>query len=554
LKEGAFLVNSTSRFLSGLTACERQAMRNVCHAQGYETLALVPIWLGRDILGLIHIADRRENMLPEDMLGQLQEVAMQIGAAITRISAQEALRQAYGQLEERIAERTAELTAANRSLQRENEERRRTEAALKLNEARLEALYRLSQMDRATVQEVCDFAVEEGVRLTQSRFGYLFFMNREETVLTVHSWCRASLAVCKVTGMPRVYAVRETGLWGEAVRQRRPIITNDYGAPNPMKRGYPDGHVPIFRHMNIPVFENDRIVAVAGVANKASDYVDDDVRQLQVLMKGMWRLVQRKRSQDAMAASEDKLRTLTTQLLNAQEKERKRISIELHDELGQALLTLKLQLRALQQRLRDDQAAMKADFELVFMHINAVTENVRRMSKELSPSILEDLGLVAALNWLVKRVGKHHCIDIDCDAEAIDGIFGAEAELLLFRIFQEALTNIAKHARARQAAITAKRSNGGIIITIEDTGIGFDVESKTNLKSTDRGLGLAAMDERVRMLGGTMDIRSRRAEGTRIRIGIPLTAASSNRHGDRSDADTRAAKPAEPVTANRGTG
>ena len=346
------MVNSTSRFLTELTICDRQMLRNVCHAHGYETLALVPIRLGDQVLGLIHIADRRENMLPEEMLQQLQEVAMQVGAAITRINAQEALRQAYAQLEERIVERTVELTLANRKLREEIEERKKTEAALKLNEIRLETLYHLSQMEHATLQEVCDFAVEQGVQITQSQFGYLFFMNPEETVLTVYAWCRSSLAICTVAGMPTVYQVKDTGLWGEAVRQRRPIITNDYPAPSPLKKGYPTGHVPIHRHMNIPVFENGRIVAVAGVANKASEYVEDDVRQLQLLMKGMWRYIQRKKGQEALEASEEKLRILTTQLLNAQEKERKRISIELHDELGQALMTLKLQLRALQKRLR----------------------------------------------------------------------------------------------------------------------------------------------------------------------------------------------------------
>ncbi len=519
---GTFCVDSTTRFLSQRSGCEQQMLRSVCHAQGYETLALVPISLGGRVLGLIHIADPAEDRLPPGMLRQIEEMAMHVGAAITRISAQEALRQAYADLEARVAERTEALTRANLKLRREIDERKKTEAAFRLNEARLETLYRLSQMEQASVQEVCDFAVEEGVALTQSQFGYLFFMNPEETVLTVYAWCRASLAICTVEGMPTVYRVEDTGLWGEAVRQRRPVITNDYEAPNPFRKGYPAGHVPVRRHMNIPVFDSSRIVAVAGVANKKDPYVEDDVRQLQLLMEGMWRFVQKKRAQAALAASEEKLRFLTTQLLNAQEKERKRISIELHDELGQALLTLKLQLRALQQRLRKDQLGLKTDFELVFRHINSVTENVRRMSKELSPSILEDLGLVAALRWLVKSTGKYYYIDIACDVDAIDQTFSGNAELLLFRIFQEALTNIAKHSRARSASISARKGNGAVAIAISDTGRGFDLKSVAAHKSADRGLGLAAMDERVRMLGGELEIRSRENQGTRISIRLPV--------------------------------
>jgi PAS domain S-box-containing protein len=93
-----------------------------------------------------------------------------------------------------------------------------------------------------------------------------------------------------------------TGLWGEAVRQRRPIITNDYAAPNPYKKGYPEGHVDIRRHLNIPVFDGDRIVAVAGVGNKDDDYDESDVRQLTLLMNGMWWQIKRQRAEEELAA------------------------------------------------------------------------------------------------------------------------------------------------------------------------------------------------------------------------------------------------------------
>jgi len=100
---------------------------------------------------------------------------------------------------------------------------------------------------------------------------------------------------CGITDPPLVYAMEKTGLWGEVVRQRRPIITNDYAAPNPWKKGFPMGHVEVRRHMNIPVIEGTHIVAVAGVGNKEEPYDDADVRQMTLLMDGMWKLVQRNR-------------------------------------------------------------------------------------------------------------------------------------------------------------------------------------------------------------------------------------------------------------------
>jgi signal transduction histidine kinase len=209
--------------------------------------------------------------------------------------------------------------------------------------------------------------------------------------------------------------------------------------------------------------------------------------------------------------------------LSAQEKERKRVSRELHDELGQSLLTLKLQLRALEKRLAPGQAGLKTDFGLVFRHINRVTEDVRRISRELSPSILEDLGLVAALKWMIKRIGKHHYIEISCDVDALEGWFDPEKELILFRIFQEALTNVAKHSRTRHARIAARRYRRTFILTVEDKGQGFDTEKVLGRRNADRGLGLTAMDERVRMLGGRLKLWSQKQRGAVVTVSVPIS-------------------------------
>ena len=126
----------------------------------------------------------------------------------------------------------------------------------------------------------------------------------------MHSWSKTAMKECAIIDKPIVYPVATTGLWGEAVRQRRPVITNDYAAPNPLKKGHPEGHVAIARHMNIPVFEGKRIVAVAGVGNKETQYDESDVRELTLLMQGMWRLLQRKEADEALRLSELRLRQI----------------------------------------------------------------------------------------------------------------------------------------------------------------------------------------------------------------------------------------------------
>ncbi|MGA9140198.1 MAG: PAS domain S-box protein [Methanocella sp.] len=194
---------------------------------------------------------------------------------------------------------------------RDISERKKADATLRLEEQRLEALLNLNQMTEADLQEITDFALEEGVRLTTSRIGYLAFMSEDESVLTMHSWSKSAMDKCAVRDVTRHYPVASTGLWGEAVRQRRPVITNDYESPDRLKKGCPPGHVQIRRHMNVPVFDGSRIVAVAGVGNKDGDYDESDVRQLTLLMQGMWRLIQRKRDLAALRESEAKFRVLT---------------------------------------------------------------------------------------------------------------------------------------------------------------------------------------------------------------------------------------------------
>jgi PAS domain S-box-containing protein len=189
-------------------------------------------------------------------------------------------------------------------------ERKKAEDARALNSQRVQALLQLNQMAAATLQEITDFALEEAVRLTQSKIGYLAFLNEDESVLTMHSWSKSAMAECAVAEKPIVYPVLSTGLWGEAVRQRRPVVTNDYAAADPRKKGYPQGHVALTRHMNAPVFDGSRIVIVAGVGNKTEEYDQGDIQQLTLLMAGMWRLIERKRADEALRENELKYRAL----------------------------------------------------------------------------------------------------------------------------------------------------------------------------------------------------------------------------------------------------
>jgi len=175
-------------------------------------------------------------------------------------------------------------------------ERKQAEAVIRLDESRSKALLELNQMVDAPIGEIANFALEEAVRLTSSRVGYVAFVNAAQTTLSMYAWSKSAMDQCRISDKPMVTAVDSTGLWGEAFRQRKPVVTNDYAAPGPYKKGVPEGHVNIIRHMNLPIIEDDKVVLVAGVANKETDYDSSDIRQLTLLMSGMWRMVQRKQT------------------------------------------------------------------------------------------------------------------------------------------------------------------------------------------------------------------------------------------------------------------
>ncbi len=188
-------------------------------------------------------------------------------------------------------------------------ERKLAEEELRIDDQRMEALLQLNQMHHASLQEIASYAMEEAVRLTRSRIGYLAFINQDESVLNMYAWSRSAMKECGIDQKTRVYPVADTGLWGETVRQRKAIITNDYKSPNLHKKGFPKGHVNLERHLGVPIFDNDRIVIVAGVGDKGSDYSERDIRQIELLMSGMWRIVQRKQAENALRHSEARFRT-----------------------------------------------------------------------------------------------------------------------------------------------------------------------------------------------------------------------------------------------------
>jgi len=169
---------------------------------------------------------------------------------------------------------------------------RKTEE-IEFHNQRLESLLKISQYQTQSIQELLDLALNEAIALTNSKIGYIYFYKETNKQFVLNTWSKDVMQECKVMNPQSIYELDKTGCWGEAVRQRKPIILNDYQAENPHKRGIPEGHVQLSKFLTIPVIIDNKIVAVAGVANKENDYDNSDVRQLSLLMDSVWKISER---------------------------------------------------------------------------------------------------------------------------------------------------------------------------------------------------------------------------------------------------------------------
>ena len=229
-----------------------------------------------------------------------------------------------------------------------------------------------------------------------------------------------------------------------------------------------------------------------------------------------------KRAEENLRKSEEKLRLLTTQLLTAQEDERKRLAAELHDELGHALLTLKLHMSSVERRLLPEQADLKEKMRDMVGYLTDTVEEVRRLYRDLSPGDLEDLGLTTALRTMVEDFQELYAgIDWNVDLADIDDLFPLPIQTMIYRIVQEALTNIGKHAYPEHVTVKVTKKDQQAVFVIADDGCGFSMDDL--LDGDQKGMGLAAMAQRVSLVGGIFDLWSRENQGARITFSIPCT-------------------------------
>ena len=234
---------------------------------------------------------------------------------------------------------------------------------------------------------------------------------------------------------------------------------------------------------------------------------------------------QRKKDEELLRLSESRLSDLSSMLITAQDDERRRISMELHDEFGQSLAALKLQLHAMENNLynRDDidKENVVEGLRELRQYVNIQIENVRTLSRELWPMMVDDLGVDAAFENLISGFLGCTDIELDINMEPIGQFFTVEDQRHLYRLLQESLNNVIKHADAKNIQVLTRQVGENIVLAVHDNGCGFDVDAVSKYTGKTRGIGLQAIAERVKLLNGKMEINSMPGMGASIIFTLP---------------------------------
>ena len=192
------------------------------------------------------------------------------------------------------------------SFQMISKEVKRKTAKLENNLYRNTIMFDVMNHEYSSITDWLDYVLNELIKMTDSQFGYIYLFNEETNELTLNSWSTDVMEECLVVEKKTVYQLEDTGIWGEVIRQRKSIIINDFNDSNPLKKGYPKGHVRLEKWMGIPVFEDKKIVATVGLANRTDDYDENDIYQVTALISGVWNMIERAKQRDSLEVAKNK--------------------------------------------------------------------------------------------------------------------------------------------------------------------------------------------------------------------------------------------------------
>jgi PAS domain S-box-containing protein len=402
-----------------------------------------------------------------------------------RKAQQEELRRGRDELERRVQERTAELQKANRALELEIMEHEKTEAELRAANELLERVFSTTQLAIALMDKEFNFLQVNRAYAGADGRPEEFFLGKNHFALYPHAENEAIFR--SVVAKGEAYTVH-----GKA-----------FSYPDHPARG--------------TTYWDWTLHPIRGPSGEVEE-----------VLLCLANVTERVRAEEKLRKSEDQLRALSAKLLSAHEEERKLVAQDIHDSLGSSLAAVKFRLEEKLDAMAGNRPSAGMPLEEIVSMVKETIKEARRISSNLRPSVLDTMGILPTIHWLCREFREAHrglrleeSLDID-EAQIPESL-----KTSMFRILQEALHNVAKHGRADSVCLSLSKRKGGIQLSIEDNGEGFDLRDVIARPAPTKGMGLSNMRERAELSGGSFSIMSSKGRGTTIRVSWPLPLKAS---------------------------
>jgi signal transduction histidine kinase len=445
---------------------------------GFRSVALVPLRYRGEVLGLIHLADEREGWVPESTVSFVESMAPVMSEAIHRFTVEEDLERAY-----------------------------RSQLLLdELLKAALEDLTSEAFLQRA--MDLLEAHPPPGFRAACGIF--LSVGGVEKMILQAHRGLSETFLRCPSVSRTECLCCR-TAASGEV---------NCTEKDDPCEAAREEGGI-----CSVPLRSSRGVTGVLLLGLRVGERVDSVKQEfLKTLADVIASAMEHKRAEEALRNSENRCRYLSSELLVAQESERRAIAQDVHDSLGATLAAAKIQLENTKSiKGKGAARAMAARMDDLLPLLRQTMEEVRRIQMALRPAMLDDLGLVPTMRWFCDQFQKsYEGIRLARDIGVEETDVPDHLQIVIFRILQEALNNVSKHSRADKVEVGLRKRDGCLELSVGDNGMGFEWAAIASQRDQRRGLGLTSMRERAELSGGIFALESAPGKGTWVRASWPL--------------------------------